>query len=125
MKYTSQEIKSSSLKEGAIMIRHNLLVDDTWLIRAVLAIYDNQTADEQRSESTRYNNGIGFNGADANILSSFAKQIKRHMGYEKNRLSQSLSNRQLLVARRLMPKYSTQLMRIVSQKVQSENLVSV
>jgi len=45
--------------------------------RAMMKIYANQTADEQDAEATRHHNNIGFNGTDAEILSSFAKQFNR------------------------------------------------
>ena len=74
-------------------VKATLQVNDTFLIRSLLVIFDNQTQDEKRTESTNHNNGVGFNGSDANILSSFAKF------YQKN---QRLSDKQLAITRRKM-----------------------
>jgi hypothetical protein len=50
---------------------------------------------------------MGFNGVDAEILTSFAVQIKRF-----NRLSP----KQIEIARKKMGKYARQLQRIVAEK---------
>lgn len=81
-------------------IREALLGSDKWLIRGLLAIYAHQTHDEQRAESTQEDNGIGFNGADANILSSIAKQVQR---------TGTMSIKQTAIVRKKMLKYSGQL----------------
>lgn len=77
--------------------------DPKWLYRGILAIYDRQTADEQASETTSHDNGIGFNGVDASFLSSLAKQV-RNRGF--------LTPTQLTFARKKMAKYAGQLLRI-------------
>jgi len=41
---------------------------------ALVHVFNNQTADEQRSENTFHHNGIGFSGRDAEFMSSLAKQ---------------------------------------------------
>lgn len=33
-----------------------------WAIRGLLAVYDKQTADEKRTETTNHHNGVGFRG---------------------------------------------------------------
>lgn len=43
--------------------------------RALKRIYENQTEDEQTSEFTKYDNGIGFTGSDSEFLTSLAKQL--------------------------------------------------
>lgn len=45
--------------------------------KALLRIYKNQTAAEQTVGATVVYNNIGFTGADAPILSSFAKQLEK------------------------------------------------
>ena len=65
-----------------------------------LAIYGAQTADEQRSGGTYYQNGVGFTGADGGFGSSIARQIN-----EKG----SLTEKQVAALRRMMPKYWRQL----------------
>lgn len=44
--------------------------------RAILAIYNLQTKEEQINQSSNSNNGIGFNKVDANILSKYAVRLK-------------------------------------------------
>ncbi len=43
--------------------------------RALLAIYKNQTAEEQGSKETKFNNGIGFTKPDANLGTRCAKEF--------------------------------------------------
>jgi hypothetical protein len=69
--------------------------------RAVHRIYQNQTAAEQTMEATVEQNGIGFNGADAEILTSFAKQYEQK-GW--------LSPKQTALARKKVKKYTRQLL---------------
>ena len=89
-------------------IKVQLLTDSRWLQRGIVAIFEKQTYDEQQSESTKEDNGIGFNGVDAYILSSFAKQIKA---------GRTLSPKQLPIAKKKMPKYAGQLLKIAKGEV--------
>ena len=88
-------------------IKEKLITDQRWLMRGITAIYEKQTWDEQQSEMTKEDNGVGFNGVDAYILSSFAKQLKQ---------GRTLSSKQLLIARKKMPKYARQLLQIAKEK---------
>lgn len=54
-------------------IRHKLMTDDRWLCRALVALNDRQTADEQRTETTRYRNDRGFRPAHAKRGTSMAQ----------------------------------------------------
>jgi hypothetical protein len=69
-----------------------LLRNDRAVYRALIVLFERQTADEQRSENTLHDNGIGFTGADAEFMSSLAKQV-----IERG----SLSPRQLAAMRKL------------------------
>lgn len=89
-------------------IRDALAASDKWLTRGLLAIYSRQTADEQNSEATLVDNGIGFSGCDANILSSIAKQVQR---------SGTMSDKQTALVRKKMAKYAGQLARIANEGV--------
>lgn len=125
--FTSQDIINASFKNASSMIKSNIEQDDRWLFRAVIAIFNRQTNDEKNSESTKHNNSVGFNGVDANIMSSFAKQIliwNRHVKAGTNRYDKPLSDKQLRIARRTMMKYSGQLARISKANAQRE-LISV
>lgn len=76
--------------------------------RAVLAIYERQTSDEQSIGDTKYHNGIGFNGADAKYLSYCAEyMIKHHCG---------LTGKHLTKARQRIIKYRKQLVEIANSK---------
>jgi hypothetical protein len=64
---------------------------------------------------TKHHNGVGFNGRDAAILSSFAKQIMSWEATSNPRYPQPLSPKQFDLARRMMPKYAGQLARIAEE----------
>lgn len=70
--------------------------------RALMVIYDNQTADEKSEAATRHYNGIGFTGSDAEWLTDIAKKwlIWRRWA----------SDRQLAVVRKAIRKYHRQLL---------------
>jgi hypothetical protein len=89
-------------------IKMAMVKDTRWLLRGIVAIFEKQTYDEQQSEATKEDNGIGFNGVDAYILSSFAKQIKQ---------GRTLSPKQLPIALKKMPKYAGQLLKIAKGEV--------
>ena len=86
------------------LIRSN----DAAVARAILALYARQTADEQRAETTRHHNGVGFNGRDAAFLSSVAKALPRWNNH--------MTPRQLAAARKMLPKYWRQLCEIANEK---------
>lgn len=65
-----------------------------------MKLWQRQTSDEQAAQTTGYDNGIGFNGTDAMILSSFAEQINK---------GRTLSPKQLTIAFKKLPKYSKQI----------------
>lgn len=95
MPYTKDQIKTM------------LQTRDIAVAKGVLAIYAYQTAVEQAAEGTTEDNGVGFNGADAPILSSFAKQLQQ---------GRTLSAKQLAIARRKIVKYAGQLVKIANSK---------
>ena len=95
---TYQEIQT---KKGRInYLREKLANDIRWSVKGLLRVYENQTADEQNSGTTKYHNGIGFTGADADILSSFAEQVKK---------GRQLSEKQRKILFKKMPRYARQL----------------
>lgn len=102
-----QEVRAPKLWT-ADEIRANMLKSDQWLYRGLKAIYARQTQAEQSVEGTLENNGVGFNGVDGHILSSFAKQAA-YRGF--------LTPKQLAVARKAMPKYASQLAKIANRKI--------
>ena len=89
-----------SKKDMIEQLRHRLASNDRWALRALIRIYQNQTADEQCREATIERNGIGFTGPDAEILTSFARQYQRRG---------CLSERQMIILHRRIPAYARQI----------------
>ena len=81
-------------------VKNQLATNPAWATRAIVKLWQRQTADEQATQSTGQDNGIGFNGTDAFILSSFAEQINK---------GRTLSPKQLAIAFKKLPKYSKQI----------------
>lgn len=86
-------------------ITYKVKIDDRWARRALMALYRNQTDDERSAERTVYRNGVGFNGVDAGILTSLAKQLEERG---------TLSSKQMAILHKALPKYSGQLARIAT-----------
>jgi len=110
--YTADEIRGATTEQAKLMVRENIAQDDTWLIRGILALYARQTQDEKDSESTEHDNKMGFNGFDAEILSSFSKQILAWQAQAVKQYASPLSAKQVSLARKKMGKYAGQLARI-------------
>jgi len=89
------------------VIAFNLVHNQNWLERGLIAIYNCQTDDEQALESTSVANGMGFNGSDAKFGSSLAKQLIS---------KRTLSTNQIIAARRMMRKYASQLLKIANER---------
>lgn len=108
-------------------IAQQLVSNNEWLIKGILAIYKHQTDQEQAAGCTREDNGVGFNGVDSVILSSFAEQIKRWQSTPINqrRFGIPLSTKQLQIARKKMPKYARQLAEIANANVAARTPVAV
>lgn len=85
-------------KEDEIV--HYIKTNDKVLYNALLKLYDCQTADEQLEGNAKVDNGIGFNGFDAPILTSFAEFLLK-TGF--------LTPKQRNLCRRKLVKYRRQL----------------
>ena len=77
------------------------------LYRALLAIYERQTQDEQDLGDTRERNGVGFTGWDGELLSSYAEQLLGGI---------NLSRSQFDVLQRRMVKYGKQLAEVANAR---------
>lgn len=88
-------------------VKNWLATDVQALYRAILMIFDQQTLNEQKHDVTEEDNGVGFTGFDAEILSSFAKQLRAGKG---------LSEKQVEIAKKRMPKYACQLLYLAQQR---------
>jgi hypothetical protein len=92
-------------------LQAKLRSDVRWAQRGLLAIYKNQTADEQRAANVTHDNGMGFRCMDSIILTSFANQLQQRG---------SLSPKQMSVVHKLMPKYARQLMKFYGDAIQAK-----
>ena len=72
----------------------------------LVVVYNNQTADEKTTDSTRHENGYGFAGTDAEFGSSLAKQVLA--GRELSTHGRDGRPGQLFYARRIATKYAGQ-----------------
>lgn len=82
--------------------------------KAVLCIHDRQTESEKSIRATTDHNGRGFGAFDAEILSSFAEQIRANKWNRPK--GQRLSVKQMEIARRKMKHYAGQLAEIAEAK---------
>ncbi len=81
-------------------IRELLLNNDRMVVKSLVKIYEKQTEDEQEAGETTHSNGIGYNATDSYIMSSFAQQVQK---------GRTLSEKQMVIARRKIYKYAKQL----------------
>lgn len=93
-------------------IRLNVTTKWQWAEHAILALYAKQTEAEKQMQHTNELNHQGFTAFDAEILTSFAKQIERNQN-EDFRLGHKahchLSTKQLGIAYKRLGKYAKQL----------------
>ena len=88
-------------------IKNQLETNPAWASRAILKLYECQTMDEQVTGQTANNNGVGFNGLDSVILSSFAQQLLK---------GRTLTAKQLAIAHKKLPKYGKQVMNFIPEE---------
>lgn len=77
---------------------------------AVVAIYRSQTQEERNNLSTSMKNGKGFNKFDSRIGSLMAKSILKGVQNQGKTFGSVLTGQWAQTARRIMPKYSGQLL---------------
>lgn len=94
-------------------IKERINSDDAFAVRCMMKVYKYQTASEQSYGDTHEDNNVGFSGADAEILSSFAKQVEKWQN-NKNGFDIPLSEKQMRIARKKMCKYTKQLLTILT-----------
>lgn len=92
--WTKEEIRAH-IQSGSV----------AWMTRALMALYARQTTMEQYSGVTTDHNSRGFNGVDAEILTSFAQQHGH---------GRTLSPKQLVILQKKLIKYCGQLARIAN-----------
>ena len=86
-------------------IKNLIQTNDKVLYGAFKKLYACQTDDEQSTGDTHYVNGVGFNGADAPILSSMAEFLIK-TGF--------LTPKQKVVIRKKLIKYNKQLTKLAN-----------
>lgn len=94
--WTKEEIKE--------IINNN----DSQLCKALVKLYNLQTATEQLCGETTEHNGIGFNGVDSGFLTSCAK-FYLQAGF--------LTKKQIIICRKKMIKYCGQLAKIANNEI--------
>lgn len=92
--------KITSKAQLVSMLKTQLATRPQQAIKGLMRIYANHTESEQSSGIVISNNGIGFVHVDSEILTSFAKQFEERG---------SLSEKQLAILYKKMPKYAGQL----------------
>lgn len=92
-------------------IQDLLQTNDATLERGLMRIYDFQTRTEQLVGHTRDHNGVGFNGVDGELLSSFAEFMIKRTSLP---FGQRLSTKQKMWARKKMKKYAGQLVKVAN-----------
>lgn len=55
------------------VLKRLLGTNENWAKKALMRIYDAQTCDEKRHGETVHDNGVGFTGTDAKLLTRIAK----------------------------------------------------
>jgi hypothetical protein len=91
-------------KFTAEFIKTQMQTSQVWLEHGLLAIYDRQTSDEKECDATVHHNGVGFSPLDAELLGSFARQLRNGLPH--------LTVKQTMWARKKMVKYAGQLAKI-------------
>lgn len=87
-------------------IQAMLLKSDKAVCRAVTAIFNNQTPEEQSAGYTVENNSVGFNGVDAEWMSAMAVNIAQFG---------KLTPKQMVITRPKILKYWRQLVDIAAR----------
>ena len=91
--------KKQFKNKAKAFIQHKINTDLNWTLKGLTTVFANQTIEEQRVEVTRNHNRRGFTPADAKILCNIAKKVGRF----------NLSEKQIFVVRKRLPKYWKQI----------------
>ena len=87
-------------------LKRKLATDYRWALRALEVVYNNQTSSEKDTSTTHVENGIGFTGHDAPILTSFYLFQKKW---------KFLSKKQTSLLHKKIPKYWEQVLKVSDQ----------
>jgi len=93
MEYTKEQLRN--------VLKAQIGKNPAKAVRAMLTIYGYQTEEEVSEGRTIEHNGVGFSGCDSEILTSLCEQwIARRY----------LSEKQMRIVTRIMPRYAGQLL---------------
>jgi hypothetical protein len=98
-------------KEALHVLQQKLATDTRWAQRALLAIFRNQTTDEQYEGTVSHHNAMGFRCMDSHLLTSFATQLQTR-GF--------LSPKQMVYVHKKMPIYARQLMKFYGEAIMAK-----
>lgn len=98
-------------KQWEAYLKNLLKTNDSALIKAIVLVYDLQTAEEKNTGKSIEENKIGFSKIDAYELGNIARRIKRE---------EVLTESELAKSRNKMPKYWKQLMIISKRTMQKQ-----
>lgn len=87
-------------------IRDNLLKNDKWVSRAILALYNLQTPEEKKERKCLVPDGVGFDNADIATMSSFVAYFKKFKHFTPH---------QIFEARKRICKYLGQLVKLANE----------
>lgn len=90
----------SSIDALVAKMKSQITRSEDMSIKALLRIYEYQTATEKAEGNTHMLNGVGFTGTDGEILSTFVENYKRYG---------KLTNKQLAILHNKIGKYARQL----------------
>ena len=97
--------------ERLAFFKAKIATEAKWAIRALEVIYQYQTAAEKAQNVTTDHNGVGFSGANAEILSRFAQQVASWKAASVKKYKTPLSEKQVALLFKRMPSYAAQLIR--------------
>jgi len=112
--------KQQSMKDFTAEIRHKLETDERWMLVGMLTIHKFQTYDERKQMDTTLNNGVGFSGADGNVMSRLIKWLRNTKGQteasiranQNVKLADFYDDWAIKIIRKKMPRYAGQLAKI-------------
>ncbi len=90
-------------------VRQQLRTCPKWATRALLALHAEQTIEEQVKQHTVNLNGRGFGYNDAEILSSFARQVLAWNAEQVHKYPAPLSPNQMKLLHKRIGKYARQM----------------